>query len=82
MLSITKEQAKKLRAKLLHLTVVQRNDKDYGFQLMHESGTLYVLRMKDNPVPMTCTQLDTANNVAKFLGFDRWSVRLLEPATA
>lgn len=80
MLGITKAQAKKLRDKLLHLTVIQRNDKDYGFQLMHENGTVYVLRMKDHPVPFTCTQLDTAKNVAQYLKFDRWSVRLLESA--
>ena len=78
MLSLTKLQAQKLRSKLILMTAVKRNKREYGFQLMHENGTVYVVRRIDTPLPLTCTQLDTASNLAKFLGFSSWSVRELE----
>lgn len=80
MLSIDKVQAKKLRAKLLHLTAVERLDGNFDIHLMHENGTIYSLRMIERPRPVVVARLDTANNLAQFIGFKRWSVRLLEAA--
>lgn len=80
MLSLTKVQAQKLRSKLILMTAVKRNAKEYGYQVMHENGTVFVIRRMDTPLPLTCTQLCTASALAKFLGFASWSVReLTEP---
>lgn len=78
MLSIDKVQAKKLRAKLLQLTAIERPDGRFDINLMHENGTIYALRMIDNPRPVVVSQLSTAKNFAQYLGFNRWSVRMLE----
>lgn len=81
MLSLTKVQAQKLRSKLIHMTAVKRNAKEYGYHVMHENGTVHVIRHIDTPLPLTCTQLCTASNLAKFLGFTTWSVRELTVPT-
>lgn len=78
MLSIDKVQAKKLRAKLIQFTAVERSDGDYNIQMLHENGSIYSLRMVERPRPVIVARLDTAKNLAKSIGFDRWTVRHLE----
>jgi hypothetical protein len=83
MLSITKQEAQKLRKNLLSMTAVRqsKDDNEYTIELMHENGTVYFLRRLDN-YPYTTRQLDTAKCFADSLGLERFSVRLTNGVAA
>lgn len=68
-----------MRADLVALSIVEL-DNCYGYELLHSTGIVYGIRRIDTPNRLTCTTMDTALALAKYLKFSRYSVRLKEVA--